>query len=176
MKANNEKNMNVVNRTIQHIREVIRENRKVEERVTKLKYYGYDVQERYLNKYNGVGKIEIKPSCSEYLITIGQGKHHKFNQVYAVVITKKQYIIKVRIFKKQANISLNGDVLPLEERKFLGEAYLKSYDSSLAEPHFNVREEAKIFDNLNDAKYVQRGLNDMNYIECDIEATIEEVK
>lgn len=162
------------NRTITHVNQVIRRYKKLDERVKMLKYYGYDVQERYLTKYNGVGKVSRKPQCKEYLITIGKAKHHKYNQVYVVIITESNFIVKANIFEKKVYGVINGDKVLLSGGKSLGVAYLRDYDKNLINPRFNVINYAKRFSKKEDAVYIARQLNDMDY-EVDIVAEVVEV-
>lgn len=165
----------ICNRTILHVRQVIKLNKRVADRVEKLKYYGYLVEERHLTKYNGIGKIEHKKRLNEYLITIGQAKHHHQNQVYAVVIKQHRYVVECNIFskeKREYKIGIGEIVTP---RKYIGTQYLTSHDSRFLELHFNHAEYAKVYTNLNDAKFAARTLNEIQYNECDIEAEVKEL-
>ena len=174
-KAFDNKTTSLITRTLTHIRQVINQYTKVEERIEKLKYYGYDVQECNLKTYVGVGHIEHKKKLCEYRINVGRGKHHHSNKVYCIILQQKQYVVKVDAYTKQIMSMINGVDLPLGEKKLIGTFYLKSHDSEYKEPHFNNINEAKRFSIHSEAKYVARQLNSMNYSECDIIASVEEI-
>jgi hypothetical protein len=163
-KAFDNKTTSLITRTLTHIRQVINQYTKVEERIEKLKYYGYDVQECNLKTYVGVGHIEHKKRLGEYRINVGRGKHHHSNKVYCVILQQKQYVVKVDTYTKQ-----------IGEKKLIGTYYLKSHDSEYKKPHFNVINEAKRFSVHSEAKYAARQLNSMNYCQCDIVASVEEI-
>ena len=165
----------MITRTLTHIRQVINQHTKVDERIEKLRYYGYNVQECNLKTYVGIGHIEHKKRLGEYRINVGRGKHHHSNKVYCVILQQKQYVVKIDVYTKQKKCMINGEELPLVEKQHIGTYYLKSYDSEYKEPHFNVINEAKRFSIHSEAKYVARQLNSMNYSECDIVASVEEI-
>jgi hypothetical protein len=70
---------------------------------------------------------------------------------------------------------INGVELPMGEKQYIGTYYLKSHDSEYKEPHFNVINEAKRFSIHSEAIYSARQLNSMDYSECDIVASVEEI-
>lgn len=70
------------------IKQVIRNNKRVDDRVNHLTNRGYKVRRCYVSTYNGIGQPTYLPRKNEIRIIIGRPLNHFSKEVFAVIIEK----------------------------------------------------------------------------------------
>lgn len=68
------------------IRQIILLNNNVEDRIRKLKLFGFKVKRCYVKDYNGLFHPTYCPKLNELRVIIGRPKNHNPKEVFAVIV------------------------------------------------------------------------------------------